>query len=65
MTPLIRTRLQNRQNRNTMNTSMRGFIAPYAMHTGRGSAELALTPRTKRNSRILTEEDRLRLPRYI
>ena len=64
MPPLIRTRLQNRQNKHNMNTTMRGYIAPYTTHTGRGSDELSLTPRTKRNSRFLTDSDRLRLPRY-
>jgi hypothetical protein len=64
MPPLIRARLQNRQKRHTMNTSMRGFIAAYTHHTGRGTELLAVSRRTKRNSRILTEHDHLLLPRY-
>jgi hypothetical protein len=64
MPPAIRTRLQNRQKRHNMNTSMRGFIAPYQIHEGRGSGELYVAPTNWRNNRALLDEDRVPLRRY-
>ena len=64
MPPAIRTRLQDRQKRHNMNTSMRGFIAPYQIHEGRGSGELYVTPENWRNNRALLDEDRVPLRRY-
>jgi hypothetical protein len=64
MPPLIRARLQERQNSHSMNTTMRGYIAPYSPHTGRGSDLLHVKPRNWRNSRTLTEGNRTHLQRY-
>jgi hypothetical protein len=58
MPPVIRSKLQDRQARHNMNTSMRGFIAPYVVHRGRGSEELCVKTFNWRNSRVLPEEDR-------
>jgi hypothetical protein len=64
MPPLIRARLQIRQKTHTMNTSMRGFISTYKPHHGRGSEVLYVKPNTKRNTRELTDLDRVALKRY-
>lgn len=64
MPPLIRRRLQNRQLNHSMNTSMRGYIAPYTPHTGRGSHVLHVKPYNWRNSRKLRPSDRTCLERY-
>jgi hypothetical protein len=63
MPPQIRLRLQRRQQKHNMNTSMRGFIAQYTTHTGRGSDVLFVKERNKRNSRLLTDVDRTQLQR--
>lgn len=64
MPPFIRTRLQERQQHHTMNTSMRGFISPYVIPQGRGSGELYVKPENWRNNRGLLDEDRVPLRRY-
>ena len=64
MPPQIRYRLQLRQNQHTMNTTMRGYIAPYTPHTGRGSDTLHVKPWNWRNSRMLADVDRERLKRF-
>jgi hypothetical protein len=48
-----------------MNTSMRGFIAPYVPSKGRGSGLLYVTSKSKRNTRLLDEQDRKLLHRYV
>ena len=63
MPPHIRARLQKRQNNHHMNTTMRGFIAPYAPFTGRGTGQLFVKKRNWRNSRPITEVDRDRVKR--
>jgi hypothetical protein len=40
-----------------MNTTFRGYIAPYKPHTGRGTEVLDIKPRTWRNSRPVRKED--------
>ena len=64
MPPSIRSRLQQRQQNHNMNTSMRGYIAPYTPHTGRGSGLLSLKPANTRNSKALNRVERVRLQRY-
>lgn len=65
MPPVIRRRLQNRQLKHSMNTTMRGYIAPYTPHTGRGSAVLRVTPKNWRNSRVLKPSDHVYLRRSL
>lgn len=63
MPPLIRARLQIRQARYNMNTTMRGYIAPYTPHTGRGSGVLTVNATNWRNTKKLTTTDRTRVKR--
>ena len=63
MPPQIRSRLQIRQLKHNMNTTYRGYIAPYTPHTGRGTDMLYVTPKTWRNSRPLSTEDKQHLKR--
>lgn len=63
MPPLIRSRLQKRQLKHNMNTTFRGYIAPYKHHTGRGTTVLDVTPRTWRNTRPVRREDKSCLKR--
>jgi hypothetical protein len=64
MPPQIRSRLQIRQNKHKMNTTMRGYIKEYTPFVGRGSDVLAVTPWSSRNSRALRICDREVLLRY-
>jgi hypothetical protein len=64
MPPEIRACLQLRQQTHNMNTTMRGYIAPYAIHTGRGTGTLSVKEKNWRNTKMLTAADRVRLIGY-
>ena len=64
MPPQIRNRVQKRQKKHDMNTTMRGYLAPYTPFTGRGSGKLFVKPTNWRNTCPLTDGDRDRLRRY-
>ena len=63
MPPLIRSRLQRRQQKHNMNTTFRGYIAPYQPHTGRGTSVLKITPKTWRNTRPVRRDEKSILKR--
>lgn len=65
MPPLIRSRLQQSQQKHGMNTTYRGYIAPYKPHTGRGTTALVVKGRTWRNTRPIREEDKSLLKRSV